>query len=203
MRKSIYSLALLDDVVEQVDALAFTKRTSRSNMINRILAEYLSCSTPEKLTEDVFFRIQELLDASCGMSIADRAGSMLSLRSALTYKYNPTLRYSVELRPPQMYVRVKVYLRTQNDSLLALMRLFCELWSSLAQSCGSPGKALPLPGGMLYESDIAGLSDAGRAITRYIELVDSALKAFFSGCATPADIETMYRAYYAGHYEKI
>ena len=40
MNKSVYSLVLMDDVVEQIDRVAYEMNTSRSNMINQILAEY-------------------------------------------------------------------------------------------------------------------------------------------------------------------
>ena len=46
MNRSIYSLLLMDDVVQAVDQLAYAQNTSRSNMINQILAEYLSVKTP-------------------------------------------------------------------------------------------------------------------------------------------------------------
>ena len=43
MKKSIYSLVLMDEVVEVVDRMAYAMHTSRSNLINQILAEHLSC----------------------------------------------------------------------------------------------------------------------------------------------------------------
>ena len=47
MKKSVYSLVLMDDIVEAVDRVAYSQNTSRSNLINQILAEYLSLMTPE------------------------------------------------------------------------------------------------------------------------------------------------------------
>lgn len=41
MSKSVYSVVLMDDVVDAVDRLAYEAGTNRSNMINRILAEYV------------------------------------------------------------------------------------------------------------------------------------------------------------------
>ena len=54
MQKNVYSIVLNEDVVEAVDHLAYREGTSRSNMINRILAEYLSLSTPEQQIRDIF-----------------------------------------------------------------------------------------------------------------------------------------------------
>lgn len=47
MGKSVYSLVLMDDIVAAVDRLAYQQGTSRSNMVNRILAEYVQMDTPE------------------------------------------------------------------------------------------------------------------------------------------------------------
>ncbi len=46
MSKSVYSVVLMDDVVDAVDRLAYEAGTNRSNMINRILAEYVQLATP-------------------------------------------------------------------------------------------------------------------------------------------------------------
>ena len=47
MKKSLYSLMLMDEVVNEVDRLAFRRGTNRSSLINQLLAEYLSLATPE------------------------------------------------------------------------------------------------------------------------------------------------------------
>ena len=54
MKRSVYSLVLMDDVVQAVDDLACRLGTSRSNLINQILAERVSLATPEKRMKDVF-----------------------------------------------------------------------------------------------------------------------------------------------------
>ena len=41
MSKSVYSVVLMDDVVDAVDRLAYEAVTNRSNLITRFLAEYL------------------------------------------------------------------------------------------------------------------------------------------------------------------
>ncbi|MBQ1203294.1 MAG: ribbon-helix-helix protein, CopG family, partial [Loktanella sp.] len=53
MNKSVYSIVLSDDVVAQVDRLAYKAGTSRSAMINRILADYVSYVTPEQRLRDI------------------------------------------------------------------------------------------------------------------------------------------------------
>ncbi len=59
MKKSIYSLVLMDEVVEAVDRMAYAMHTSRSNLINQILAEHLSCVTPEMRMQEIFARMEE------------------------------------------------------------------------------------------------------------------------------------------------
>ena len=58
---------------------------------------------------------------------------MFSLRSALDYKYNPSVRYSVELyqnaRPILGELRVSV--RSQNSSLVLAMLQFFKLWTRI------------------------------------------------------------------------
>lgn len=54
LSKSVYSVVLMDDVVDAVDRLAYEAGTNRSNMINRILAEYVQLATPEQRMQDIF-----------------------------------------------------------------------------------------------------------------------------------------------------
>lgn len=64
MQKSVYSIVLSDDVVAQIDRLAYRHNTNRSNMINQILAEYVSYVTPEKRMQDTFRRMESILQAA-------------------------------------------------------------------------------------------------------------------------------------------
>ena len=53
MNRSVYSLVLSDDVVEAVDRLAYQQNTSRSALINQILAEAVSFVTPEMRMREI------------------------------------------------------------------------------------------------------------------------------------------------------
>ena len=57
MGKSLYSLMLMDEVVEEIDKLALRLGTNRSNLVNQILAEHVSVSTPEKEIDSMTTRI--------------------------------------------------------------------------------------------------------------------------------------------------
>ena len=61
MNKSVYSLVLMDNVVSEVDKLAYELGTSRSNLINQILAEYVRYTTPEMRMRAIFDEMEKLM----------------------------------------------------------------------------------------------------------------------------------------------
>ena len=93
MSKSVYSVVLMDDVVDAVDRLAYEAGTNRSNMINRILAEYVQLATPEQRMQDIFSSIMDAVSGQNALQLMLNASdAMLSMRSAIHYKYNPSMR---------------------------------------------------------------------------------------------------------------
>ena len=121
MKKSIYSLLLADDMIAAVDELAYAAGTSRSNMVNQILAQYLSVKTPEMQMRDIFRQIESIMNHHSAFQIQlQPSDAMLSVRTALAYKYKPTVRYSVSLLrgDPQVLGELKVSARTQSAALL-------------------------------------------------------------------------------------
>ncbi len=190
MNRNIYSLLLMDDVVQAVDRLAYAKNTSRSNMINQILAEYLSVKTPEQRTHDIFQRIQMLMDRQSAFQIQLQASdAMLSMRTALAYKYRPTVRYSVELfrSDPRVLGELRVLARTQSAALLQLLDSFFRLWEGLENSHLShlypDGSPCRIENGRycraLFWPDAACTNEQlGEAISAYIQRFDHSLKAF-------------------------
>ena len=134
MKKSIYSLLLTDDVIAAVDELAYAGGTSRSNMVNQILAEYLSVKTPEMQMRDIFRQIESVMNHHSAFQLQFQpSDAMLSVRTALAYKYKPTVRYSVELfrAQPQYLGELKVSARTQSAALLQRLEAFFRLWNRL------------------------------------------------------------------------
>ena len=61
MKKSVYSVVLSDEVIAKVDRIAYMNNTNRSNMINQILADYVSLTTPEKRISGIFEDLARLL----------------------------------------------------------------------------------------------------------------------------------------------
>ncbi|MFW5780512.1 MAG: hypothetical protein ACOCWI_03590, partial [Bacillota bacterium] len=130
MKKSLYSLILMDDVVKEIDELAQYQNTNRSNLVNQILAEYVSMVTPEKKINNIFNYISDLLDRDIFVSFFEPHSSTLSLKSSLNYKYRPTIKYEVELyRSHEKTVgELKVIFRTQSASLLMELNRFFKYW---------------------------------------------------------------------------
>lgn len=210
MGNSVYSLVLNDDVISLVDRAAYLKGTSRSALINRILAEYVSYVTPEERMRRIFERIGMLLGPDGALQAVEAASeSMMTLRSALAYKYNPTVRYTVTLyrnRMPEVG-ELRIGFRTQNSTLLDAMDSFFGYWIRVEEKYVSNCEYLLERGKMTRKlvtrkqtlSDHEAEEAIGDVITGYIRLYDEALKLYFNYMERPeialAKIETLYRDY--------
>jgi predicted transcriptional regulator len=204
MKKSIYSLVLMDEVVEAVDRMAYSMHTSRSNLINQILAEHLSCVTPEMRMQSVFSGMEERTLRQFRV-LEQTSARMLALQSQLDYKYKPTVQYSVELyRTVQngKAGKIRVQLRTQSQSLLAVLEQFFRFWVQL-EKCYAPQTAGTvyrlLPARLERSICNPGVTDEafGALIGKYIRRFDRYLKAYFAGIAFPdktvAELEAAFR----------
>ncbi len=193
MEKSVYSLVLMDDLVKQVDKMAYLQNTSRSNLINQILAEYLSYTTPEKRWKDAFEEIVRLFGEEEAFQIQPKPSeAMLSVRSALRFKYNPTIRYSVELyRELEPAVgELRVLSRSQSRQLLAYLERFFTQFAQLECRYRS-GLGLPPAEYRLEEGRFSRLfqlpdqqrrftdSQLGGEIAKYIQMLDRMMNCYF------------------------
>ncbi len=208
MKKSVYSIVLADDVVSAIDDMAYQLGTSRSNLINQILAERVSMMTPEMRMRDIFERIEQLMSGGL-MTVAQSGGSMIMLKSPLKYKYRPTVNYSVELsRSFEGAVgRLKISLRTQSESLIKMIGRFFSLWTGIEGKYlyklfpkGSPwsgGEAsftrefISPAGSSLSDEQLA------EAIGGYVSLLDSCLRLYFEDNTQSPAIEEKYKKYLA------
>ena len=203
MKKSVYSLVLSDDVIAAVDRVAYQNGLSRSAMINRILAQAVSYTTPEQRMGEIFSQVERLLNGEVFQSLSQPSDSMMSLRSALAYKYNPNVRYSVELYPDRPGEgELRVSLRSQSSALILYLGQFFRLWAKIEQAyvggadCviqdGKYARRLKLP---------ARLSDReqGAVLAGYIRAMEQGLRAFFHSLDDPrqaaASVEQAYQNY--------
>lgn len=210
MNKSVYSLVLADEVVDAIDRMAYSMNTSRSNLINRILAEQVGLITPEMRMQQIFSELEQLMDQR--FRFIDRpSDSMIAIKSPVRYKYKPTLRYSLELSRDMTgkVGRLKISFRTKSEQLISAAEGFFELWLRLenerlrnvfpdgvpAQSeNGRYTRDLYSPAAeRLADNDIAS------AVAEYIRLIDGCIQIYFDGLTEgrdrSADIGARYAKY--------
>lgn len=188
MNKSVYSIVLADDVVEAVDEMAYRMNTSRSNLINQILAERVQLLTPEKRMKEIFSQIEKLMDSR--FQISDQpSDAMISIRSPLKYKYKPTIRYSLELsRDFQGKVgRLKVQFRTQSTQLISIINGFFILWNKLENKYLSGMFTSNVPAEIdngRYTRDFYSPTELideeiSKAVGEYIQIMDKCIQIYF------------------------
>ena len=207
MKKSVYSLVLMDDVIKAVDEQAYRLGTSRSNLINQILAEHLSCVTPEMRMREIFAQMTELMNSSFRIQ-EQRSPSLMTVKTALEYKYRPTINYKVELeRSPQQYLgTLRVSIRTQSAALIDMFHSFfayrAKLENSYLSRLGITSYSCEIGDGsfsrMLINTGALTGEQAGEAIGEYIKDLDHAVKTYFAAPETFGEsapiLERDYRA---------
>ncbi len=188
MGRTVYSIVLDDAVVTAVDALAHRSGMSRSAMMNRILAEKVSYRTPEQRTRDVLACVERIVGDGFLTEMLPSA-TAFSAKSALRFKYRPTVKYCVDLTPeePESFGRLRVSLRTQSAQLLSAMQGFFLFWEALEEKYLAPalGEIPARTGTDRYErllvrtEEALSETDEGNAIAAYINLMDGLMKAYF------------------------
>lgn len=211
MDRNVYSLVLLGDVVEAVDRLASERGTSRSGLVNQILADYLSCATPEGRIREIFSCMEQLLAGTENIQVRSReSGTMLTMRSALRYRYNPTVRYALELfrQNTGTVGELRISLRTQNRKLETLLAAFFKFREHMEnQWVGSrfPGGRVPCDIGpgrycrtLLYPASEEDRTSEriAQAICGYLQEFDLELKCYLSGTENPAPIGAVLERHY-------
>lgn len=212
MKKSVYSLVLMDDVIREVDRLAYEKNTNRSNLINQILAESIGFTTPEMKMREIFLLLSELLSESCYQILERSSDSMFSVRSAIRYKYRPTVKYSIELfrEPAEIVGRLKVSFRTSSKAFTETVEDFFTIWMHLENTYlkkihtgGVPAslEAAKYVRGFLEVSEHHSLSEdeIATAIGEYIKLLDSCIKFYFEHITEEEKIETFMEENYLNY----
>ena len=208
MKKNVYSLVLSEEIVDAIDRLSYRNGTNRSAMINRILAEYVSYTTPSMHRAQIFGSIEAALttDAVKHVKTSD---TFFVLASSINFKYNPTVRYSVELHLKEDCLGVfKASMRTQNAALIALMADFCLLWHRLEEGTlgGISDTIEPARYSRAFVlrknntvSNILSAEEVGALIAEYIRAFDTAIKEYFRLIYSPSlakrAVENVYAQY--------
>ena len=201
---------LAEDVIREIDKLAMEKSTNRSNLINQILAEYVSLTTPEKHVQNIFEIIEDYIGKIGGYMLNAQPNDMtMSIKSPLQYHYRPTIRYEVEMyRTPQQTIgQLKIIFRTQSPELLVDLTRFFKIWMQLeniyikqyftagaieyGMENGKFLRTFAVPNDSDYTEE-----QIGNAISQYIATFDEMLKNFLAGKYNSTEqIEQRYLAY--------
>lgn len=211
MKKSVYSLVLMDDVVEAIDEMAYSLHTNRSSLINQILAEKVAMVTPKQQLQRVFDQISEYLKPYTHFQIQNQAADhMYSIKSALRYKYNPTIRYSVYLmqREGQLKGQLRIVSRTQSEGLYYYLNAFFKLWCYVENEWGKVSweveegtkwlRTFQLEG---FEKP-AGENELASVLSRYIKALDDGLKIYFNELGQEEAQYHLLKQHYKRYYEE-
>lgn len=195
MKKSVYSLVLMDDVIRAVDREAYKRGTSRSNLINQILAQHLSCVTPEMRMQEIFGSLSDLVSSAFSIQ-QQRSASLMTLRTALDFKYRPTINYKVELErsPDEFLGTLRVQIRTQSVQLIDMFGSFftyrAELEAKALAERGCTNYVFALGNGSFSRRLLnCGLSEeeTGQAISRYLNDLNTSIQTYFAAPQSFAD----------------
>ena len=192
MNKKVYSMVLTEEVVASIDRLAHKMHTNRSNMINQILADYCSFTTPEKRISNIFKYLEKLIDDEHHQILLKPTGSVIALKSSLNYLYNPSFHYTIELyrEARDAIGYLKIQFRTQNETLLTLLDSFFRLWVELEKKHLTSSRETTLSYVIeegKFEREFLIPTDAelhtsehlAQAIAEYVQIFDRSIKAFF------------------------
>ena len=207
MKKTLYSLMLSDDVVRAVDELAHSLGTNRSSLINQILADYVSITTPERRINDIFHAVEQMLAPSRELvPFFSPLALTMSLKSSLDYKYLPTVKYEVQLfrSTDGPLGELSVVFRTQSAALIEAMTQFFRLWKHTEDRLLAPliseeldyalydGKfvrTIAVPRGRDVTAE-----EVAEALSDYIKLFDRLMKGWLSGRLDANDVQSEYYA---------
>ncbi|MDE5558471.1 MAG: hypothetical protein K2J32_12440 [Ruminococcus sp.] len=201
MKKSVYSLVLMDSVVKAVDEQAYRLGTSRSNLINQILAEHLCCVTPEMRMREIFDSVTEMISENFQIQQQGSA-SLMTLKTALAYKYRPAVNYKVELqREPDNFIgQLRVQIRTQSQPLINIFNNFFIWRIEMEKHCfseiGLNNYSFELTSGNFSRKLLNNPNGkTGIAISEYLKHLNKSMQLYFS---SPTDfpkyiLENEYR----------
>ncbi len=201
---------LSEDVVREVDKLAHRMGVTRSGLINSILAEHVGFVTPERRINDILSQIEQFMQPSRDLVpfLAPNAMS-LSLKSALEYKYRPTVKYEVELLRggEESIGTLSVVFRTQSSALIQAMTEFFRLWKRIEDA-----HLYPLTGARieyaLYDGKFVrsiaapdrdcSTDELASALSEYIQLFDKLMKNYLTGRLDAHEVEAAYFSHMRG-----
>ena len=178
----------MDDIVASIDEMAYSLQTSRSNLINQILAEKVAFVTPKQHLETIFSHLSDCLRPYQHFQIQNQtADHMYSIKSALRYKYNPTIRYSLYLNQQGSEIKgeLRVVSRTQSEVLHCYLEHFFKIWAEIERAVTPMCWKREEGTKWLRELDLRKFQSEttyevlAQALSQYIGVLDNGLKLYF------------------------
>lgn len=203
MAKNLYSLMLSQEVVNAVDAAAHRMGTSRSALIDSVLANHLGVSTPEILARSIFQAMEDLVRPSQNLvALLAPNNSSLAVKSSLNYKYRPSIKYEIAIDTSAMNAQLCVGMRTQSQALIYQLAVFFKLWNCLEQTYCAPClgheiEAIYVNGKYIrkiYFENLQGFSadTIAEIFSDYISFLDLRLRAFLEERESAEEIEERF-----------
>ena len=214
MGKSVYSLILNDEVIKKIDTLAYARRTSRSNYISEVLASHVSYTTTQQRIKDILDAARAFLEPYEKYAFVEmNSNSFMDVRTALSYRYRPTIRYCLEIlgRDKGPFLKLKAQVRTQSSSLISAIEDFFTIWQKVEkQLIPDAYDEVEMTSyenvcytRFFFLNDRMNIEEQrlGKAIAAYITTLDKALDIFMSNMDNTdyviSDIYATYKEYYA------
>lgn len=209
MGKTVYSIILSDDVVMAVDAMAAREGLSRSAKIDRLLAQSMNVKTNEAVLHEVFGAARSAAGESMVQVTLSPRG-MLTMRSALRYKYNPYILYTLEpSAEADAAGTLSVSLRSSSQTLTEGVNSFFELWDALEQKyLDAPPKSDVNAAQSRYRralrtpAENVPTRELGTALAEYVNLLDACIKTFFTEVERPEKARSKTEEAYRARLEK-
>ncbi len=183
MKKSIYSLVLFDEIVDEIDAMACELSTNRSQLINEILADYIGLTTPDQKIKIIIENLKETFKSD--FSIEQLKPSSIHFKRVLQVKYHPKIDYSYEFigEKDNRFAVFKISSRTRSRDLRALFNEFYEKIGQLEEKNHFFPVNKNKDNNFVREFQYQGLisrdtNDISRFLTSYLRMIDSALNLF-------------------------
>ena len=209
MKKSLYSLTLFDDLVEEIDKLAYMRNSNRSQLVNDILASFLGVKTPEQKIKQVIEQLTARLEDTLVVRQVNEASSV-QLGTYLKFKYNPTIQYSYEFISfnNRKYAILKISSRTKSNELMILLEKFflwlCQMDLNFCEDKNVEVDYDPTKNRftrVFKELNIQGKESAflSNYLSSYVKMVDHCLEHYFAhlnGLGLEKQLKAIYKKYF-------
>lgn len=189
MKKSVYSLMLFDEIVEQIDQLAEKENSNRSQLINDILAQYLGLTTPEQKIQKILENLDENLKDELDVNQITKNTS-IHFNKNIEFKYKPRIKYIYEFigTGDKKFAVLKISSRSKSKVLDELFNEFFKKLSELEQKNSyhlgikpEDEKKFKFVREFRIESSITrDIDEITNFLSNYLKMLNEAMNIFFS-----------------------